>query len=613
MLYSVLIIVLILANMLFYSTKNHNYQLSYVFIFLLVLSTLGCRHLDNIALQNITSTMNEAESFMIDNPQLAYNLLDKIDYTSIKRNKDKAKYALLFTEAQYKNYYYIENDSLIKVAVLYYSKHKKWDYLFRSYYSLGCVYSLLKLYPDAAVAFAQANELIDYVKSDFQKGLLFSRMGDIFYDCYDYNRAEYYYINATFFFDKAGRDYYTACAKGSIANCRVQTGDYYGSIDIYNELIDWTDSVDSLNLKRQYMSNKYLCLVICGEEEPQTSLESNIMDYEYSEKSFSILNILARYHISKHDFIHARELIDKAWTAEPVDSVNILFTESLYYEQEGDYNKALYYYRESMSFNKQKALKVLSQPMIGAQSQYYRAVSELESLKARHRLILFFTTLILLLLIMVATTLFIINRKRKTNEQIRQNLYAIDELTARDSISQNTIHNLNELLKEKSESIENLNERIIDLSASESLSSTKIQQLNLKVRKMLRQQYELPDYLYTRYYEQIDDNKKAERLYKIVKNQIAEFTNSKNIERLDKMLNDTFGDLMNKLSSPILELKQKEKLLLRLVLTDISAKSMAAILNDTNQNINQRKKRLLEKIGRKDPQLLVELIEALNS
>ena len=130
---------------------------------------------------------------------------------------------------------------------------------------------------------------------------------------------------------------------------------------------------------------------------------------------------------------------------------------------------------------------------------------------------------------------------------------------------------------------------------------------------MLRQQYELPDYLYTRYYEQIDDNKKAERLYKIVKNQIAEFTNSKNIERLDKMLNDTFGDLMNKLSSPILELKQKEKLLLRLVLTDISAKSMAAILNDTNQNINQRKKRLLEKIGRKDPQLLVELIEALNS
>ena len=214
---------------------------------------------------------------------------------------------------------------------------------------------------------------------------------------------------------------------------------------------------------------------------------------------------------------------------------------------------------------------------------------------------------------MVATTLFIINRKRKTNEQIRQNLYAIDELTARDSISQNTIHNLNELLKEKSESIENLNERIIDLSASESLSSTKIQQLNLKVRKMLRQQYELPDYLYTRYYEQIDDNKKAERLYKIVKNQIAEFTNSKNIERLDKMLNDTFGDLMNKLSSPILELKQKEKLLLRLVLTDISAKSMAAILNDTNQNINQRKKRLLEKIGRKDPQLLVELIEALNS
>ena len=205
------------------------------------------------------------------------------------------------------------------------------------------------------------------------------------------------------------------------------------------------------------------------------------------------------------------------------------------------------------------------------------------------------------------------NRKRKTNELIRQNLYAIDELTARYTISQKSLQQLNELLKEKTESIENLNERIIDLSSHETINKTRIQQLNSKVREMLRQQYVLPDYLYTRYYEQIDDTKKAERLYKIVKNQIADFTNSKNIEKLDKMLNDTFGDLMKKLSSPMLGLKEKEMLLLRLVLTDISAKSMAAILNDTNQNINQRKKRLLEKIGRKDPGLLADLIDVLNT
>ena len=266
-----------------------------------------------------------------------------------------------------------------------------------------------------------------------------------------------------------------------------------------------------------------------------------------------------------------------------------------------------------MSLNKKKALKALDQPIMGAQSEYYRTVSDLEALKARNRLVMLITTVVILLLIFVSTTLLRLNRKRKTNEQIRKNLYAIDELTARNSISQETIQNLNILLREKSESIENLNKRINNLSASETINKTKIQLLNSKVKEMLRQQYTLPDYLFTRYYEQIDDGKKAERLYKVVKNQIAEFTNPRNIERMDQMLKDTFGNLMEKLSSPALGLQEKELLLLRLVLTDISAKSMAAILNDTNQNINQRKKRLLEKIGRKDSVLLVELNAALKS
>lgn len=583
---------------------------------LLLILTVSCSQLDNKAIRDrktMVMALDKADRVIIDNPQLSYHLLDNLDYNSIKKNKDKARYALLYTEARYKNNLPIENDSLIKVAVLYYSKHKKWDSLFRSYYLLGCVYSLSELYSDAAVAFAQASELIDYIDNDFQIGLLYSRMADIFYDNYDYTRAEYYYKNAASYFNKAGKEYYMTCAKGYVANCKVQKGDYQNSIDVYNELIEWTEKVDCLDLKSQYLTNKLICLVLCGEiESVKLSLDSIITENDLFDNNSILLNIMARYYISEHND-YAREIIDKAWVTEPIDSVNLFYTESLYYEQMGDLSNALYFYRKSMSLNKQIALKALDQSLIGAQSDYYRTMSELETLKAHNRLVLFFSTFILLLLIILVTILFIMNHKRKTDEQIRQNLFAIDELTARDSISQKSIQNLNVLLKEKNESIESLKERIIDLSSQETINKTRIQQLNTKVREMLRQQYVLPDYLYTRYYEQIDDTKKADRLYKIVKNQITEFTSPKNLERLDKMLNDTFGDLMDKLSSPILNLQQKEKLLLRLVLTDISAKSMAAILNDTNQNINQRKKRLLEKIGRKDPGLLLELNNALNS
>ena len=78
---------------------------------------------------------------------------------------------------------------------------------------------------------------------------------------------------------------------------------------------------------------------------------------------------------------------------------------------------------------------------------------------------------------MIITCIFLIglNLRRKTQQEIKDYLSTIENLTAQDTISQG-----------------------------------KISMLNAQVREMLRQQFEASDYVYTRYYEQIDDNKKAE-------------------------------------------------------------------------------------------------------
>ena len=129
---------------------------------------------------------------------------------------------------------------------------------------------------------------------------------------------------------------------------------------------------------------------------------------------------------------------------------------------------------------------------------------------------------------------------------------------------------------------------------------------------MLRQQFNSSDYLYTRYYEQIDDNKKAERMYRVVKNQLDGFTNHKNICRIDELLDEAFDGIMGKITSSGLDIKEKDLLLLRFVLAGFSAKSIAALLDDTHQNINQRKKRMLDKIQTQAPKLMEELRIALD-
>lgn len=591
----------------------------FVFLFthVLALGFFSCSHPDNRFFESdrkaLIATLDRADYVMNDNPQLAYCLLDSIDAGSLKRRKDYAKYALLYTEALYKNYMPIESDSLIMESIRFYSDHKNPELLFRSYYYLGCVYALYECYTDAAVAFAQAEKLIDYVDSDFRKGLLYSKMGDMFYYTYDFLRAEQYYVKAVDYFNNAEKDYYLISAKGMIANCKAQMNDFKNAIAICDKVNDWAMSVDSLDLLRLYMTNKLAFLVYDDNlSEAKLLIDSIKTKFGLPEDDSDALYNIARYYIKTEEYDKARIMLDKSWNIMPIDSAHMYFAETLLYEKMGQLDSALFFYRKAMELNKTMVQKVLDQPVMGARSEYYRTIYELEALKARNRIISLIATVILFLLIIVSSAMLRMHRKHRVEEQIRRNLDAINELTARDTISQATIHNLNNILKEKTESIDDLKERILDMSKHEAISKSKIQLLNSKVREMLRQQYALPDYLYTRYYEQIDDNKKAERLYKVVKNQIAEFTSPRNIVRLDQMLKDTYGNLMDKLSSPAIGLQEKELLLLRLVMTDISAKSMAAILNDTNQNINQRKKRLLDKIGRKDSVLLVELKTALS-
>ena len=154
---------------------------------------------------------------------------------------------------------------------------------------------------------------------------------------------------------------------------------------------------------------------------------------------------------------------------------------------------------------------------------------------------------------------------------------------------------------------------IKELTTQISVNQDKISTLNAKVREMLRQQFDPSDYLYTRFYEQIDDSKKAERLYRVVKSQLDGFTNAKNIGRIDEMLDEAFDGIMTKLALSGLELKEKDLLLIRFVLSGFSAKAIAALLNDTHQNIGQRKKRLLDKIQIYAPELMDELRIALNN
>ena len=66
--------------------------------------------------------MRRADSIMNSNCDSALTILSGIDVSKLCTGYSRAYYALLFTEAKYKNFLPLENDSLIDIAADYFSK-----------------------------------------------------------------------------------------------------------------------------------------------------------------------------------------------------------------------------------------------------------------------------------------------------------------------------------------------------------------------------------------------------------------------------------------------------------------------------------------------------------
>ncbi len=101
--------------------------------------------LSSISLSSCSSSVKNplllcADSLMEARPDSALFILESISSPQKLPRADRALYALLLTQAKYKNYIPLENDSLIKTAVEYYGDRKKSLYAAKAHYYWGATY-----------------------------------------------------------------------------------------------------------------------------------------------------------------------------------------------------------------------------------------------------------------------------------------------------------------------------------------------------------------------------------------------------------------------------------------------------------------------------------------
>ena len=110
---------------------------------------------------NVSRTLNDVESYIMERPDSALTVLDSIDRVDLNTARTKAHHALLHAMALDKNFIDVSDDSIARVAVDYFSKHGPQKYHARSLYYLGLAYYYQEDYNKAIVEFTKAEEVAE--------------------------------------------------------------------------------------------------------------------------------------------------------------------------------------------------------------------------------------------------------------------------------------------------------------------------------------------------------------------------------------------------------------------------------------------------------------------
>ena len=153
------------------------------------------------------AVIDRADSLMTEHPDSALTLLSAIDGSALPHGSElNARYALLLTQAQAKCFKPSADDSLISIAVDYYTRHDD-DLLqlTKAHFYRGSVQYKAKHYAKSLMSMFQALELAREAGSDFWMGLASRGVADVYLATYNgeegvrYAQKEYYWCPVNVF------------------------------------------------------------------------------------------------------------------------------------------------------------------------------------------------------------------------------------------------------------------------------------------------------------------------------------------------------------------------------------------------------------------------------
>ena len=526
---------------------------------LAILFFTGCYNREQI------SRLDEAEALLQNKPDSALTILQQLK--SEGSQAEQARYALLYSEALDKNHIKATNDSLIRRAWEYYKHHPKdLRRQCKTLYYWGKVKLRAGDKPGALRLYLKVEEKLKDTNEPYYAGLLYSQIGEVYYDQMNYSRAYHYFREARNNFRQADNTREETKATLDMAAATFNSKDMEKAMRLYSAALDLADEHKYDKLAKASLTNLASLYVVSGKKQIPHDLLQRIelsarQDTLYGYHTLVDVNLLknridsARYYLALAE-THStdiRDMADLQYTAYRIEA------QARNFEKATEKIHHYIYLTDSLTRSNMQ----FSAGMV--ERDYFKERSKFAEYRMKNR-IFWETTVICGIFILAGIAVYII-RQRLRIQRERNDRYLLLAEEARAEYR---------ALTRQLEGRQNTEKRLKSLVAS---------------------RFDILDKLGKTYYERENTSSQQAAMFQEVKRIITDFSeNSEMLRELEQMADTCHDNVMQKLRQDFPAMKENDIRLLCYIFTGFSPQVISLFTKESVANIYARKSRLKSRI-----------------
>ena len=501
--------------------------------------------------------IDESAAIMDCFPDSALIILQEIDSNEISGDRLKADYALFMSQALYKNFIDVKDDSLISIASDYYRERQPSRNKMLACFYDGIIKHQLGNHAGGIVSALDAEEIAISLGDYYYLGMIYELLAQAYCDVYGNDDELQYVALALENYRKAGKSDHADFAALNLGNAYNNIGDYTRGLEIFDSIrFSNSKDADVINDAMRRSLTSLMGLKKYTEIIRRCSNTDSIADALEDARILAYLS-LAYYHVgnkSKSRFYKRESL--KRLTSEDAITVYGIFYNMARYDESAE---AMALYDDKIE-NMRDSIQaiILNQQLNRVHQDYYRQKSKSIAIRAerdRNRIMLIGFFFFFLILVIV---LLLYNRNKKRRVMFENILVSIQN--ERDA-----------LMRYNSDAI-------------------------LYIDELLRHKFDTVQSLCNSYFEQSGNSKNKEIIYKDVARIIESFSSEETMETLETALNKYKNNIIKRLREQV-NLSSTEIRLVIYFMSGFSARSICCFTRAIPSNLYNHKSRLKKKIA----------------